>query len=66
MENLLKYIIGGEIEQQGQEPAIYFNEQVSGRLEEYQQQLHVDNALQEKLAQQILSQQKLAIPILPT
>lgn len=45
VENLLKDIAGGETEKQGQEPTKDFNEQVSERLEEYQQQLDVDNAL---------------------
>lgn len=45
MENLLKEIAGGEIEQQGQETTKYFNEQVSEKLEEYQEHLDVDNAL---------------------
>lgn len=67
VENLMKDIAGGGTEQKGQEPTKDFSEQVSEKLEEYQQQLDVDSALQANLAQKMFSQQQqLTITIQPT
>ncbi|XP_059071458.1 uncharacterized protein LOC131866671 [Cryptomeria japonica] len=66
VENLLKDTSSGDKEQQSQEPTKGFNEQVSEKLEEYQQQLDTDGALRANLAQQVLQQQQqISIPVLP-